>query len=182
MNDNKLSTDRVLAATKHLQFVDRNGWSFVQRISSTGVVCIVAVTRDDQWILVEQQRPPVGRTVIELPAGLAGDIADQSDESLEDAARRELLEETGYQAERMEQLLTVASCPGVTDETVTFFAAHDLAKVGAGGGDDSEDIQIHLIPRSDIDRWLADRSRSGSWVDARVYTGIYLLSASQART
>ena len=62
---------------------------------------------------MEQYRPPVDKYVIELPAGLAGDQKENRGEALESAARRELLEETGYQAAKMEQLVWGASSAGI---------------------------------------------------------------------
>ena len=86
----------VIAATRHLQLVRRGGWEYVERPNVTGIVVIVPVTRDGELVLIEQYRVPVDRPVIELPAGLAGDVPGTEGERLEAAARRELLEETGY--------------------------------------------------------------------------------------
>ena len=60
-------------------------------------------------LLVEQHRQQVNQTVLELPAGLVGDLSDRPLEDLEQAAKRELLEETGYQAEQWSEWVTVAS-------------------------------------------------------------------------
>ena len=89
---------KVLAEGRHLRLVSRGRWEYVERPKVTGIVIIVAVTRENNVVLVEQNRPPVGGRVIELPAGLAGDIAGSESEAMEEAARRELLEETGVVA------------------------------------------------------------------------------------
>ncbi len=176
MDTNRPDADTVVAQTKHLRLVDRHGWSFAQRIGSTGIVCIVAMTADGKVVLVEQYRPPVRTSVIELPAGLAGDVADQPDESLQQAAERELLEETGYVAQSWTRLVTVASSAGLTDEVVTFFRAENLQKKAAGGGDASEDIQVHEVPLRHIEPWLDEAAAAGRIVDARVYAALNFLT------
>ncbi len=168
----------VIAETPHLRLIDRGGWSYVERTSANGVVCIVARTPDNCLLLVEQYRPPVKCRVIELPAGLSGDLADQPDEQLESAARRELLEETGYEANTWKQFGDVASSAGLTNEVVTIFIADQLVKVAAGGGDASEDITVHEIPLTNIDDWLQNAQRFGKLVDARVFSGLFLLTRS----
>ncbi|HEV7223072.1 MAG TPA: NUDIX hydrolase, partial [Pirellulales bacterium] len=94
----------ILAAGRHLQLVQQGHWEYADRTSAREAVVLAAVTDERQLLLVEQYRIPVGRRVIELPAGLVGDIAGEEDERLETAAGRELLEETGYRASRLELL------------------------------------------------------------------------------
>ena len=176
MKDEHRGQTDVLAETKYLRMVSRNGWSYVERTSVNGVVCVVARTQDNCLLLVEQYRPPVDCRVIELPAGLSGDLAGQSDEQLETAARRELLEETGYAAYSMKSIVDIASSAGLTNEVATFFIADQLEKVTPGGGDESEDIVVHEIPLPEIDDWLQDAQRSGMLIDVRIYAGLYLLT------
>ncbi|MEQ9380064.1 MAG: NUDIX hydrolase, partial [Pirellulales bacterium] len=88
----------------HLSMHKRGGWEYASRNTLKPAVGIVAVTDTGRVILVEQHRPPVGRSVIELPAGLSGDIAGSENEALLEAAKRELLEETGYVASRWSEL------------------------------------------------------------------------------
>ena len=90
----------------------------------------MAVTNEQKLLLVEQFRVPVDGPVIELPAGLSGDT-DDPNESLQIAAERELLEETGYSAESWTELATVTSSAGMTNEQVTIFRAAELQKVSA---------------------------------------------------
>ncbi len=179
MTDNQSGEEKILARTKHMELVDQDGWSFVRRIGNTGIVGIIAATDEGCLLLVEQFRPPVGRTVIELPAGLAGDIADEEDESLQRAAERELLEETGYVARQWTQVVTVASSAGLTDEAVTLFLAEGLTKKGPGGGDASEDIHIHEIPLAEAPGWLAEVAASGTLIDSRVYAALFFLLQGQ---
>lgn len=163
----------TLAAGKYLKLVKQGHWEWASRVQASGAVCIVAVTDDRKIIFVEQYRPPVGCNVIELPAGLAGDIAEEADEKLEAAARRELLEETGYLADNWQQLGTHPSSPGMSDETTTFFIADDLRKESAGGGVDSEKILVHKIELDQIDSWLKSQTDAGKLVDTKTYAGLY---------
>jgi ADP-ribose pyrophosphatase len=169
--------ERILARTKHLSFVDRDGWSFVRRNAATGVVCVVARTLDQRILLVEQHRPTFDQPVIELPAGLCGDQADQADESPEIAAERELLEETGYRGPRMQRLVETVSSAGLTDERVVFFAADAVQRVADGGGVGNEKITLHAVPVADIEDWLQQAAGAGKWIDARVYAGLHFLRA-----
>src|SRR5437588_9174907 len=111
---------QTIADGKHISLVKRGSWEYVTRKGISGIVAIVAVTDDGRMILVEQFRPAVGKNVIELPAGLAGDDHGAQNmsngEELIDAARRELLEETGYEAQSMELLTEGTPSAGITDE------------------------------------------------------------------
>src|SRR4051812_6198116 len=86
-------TLQTLADAKHIRLVRRGRWEFVTRKGVCGIVGIVAVTEDGKMILIEQERVPVNARVIEIPAGLAGDMAGHETEDLAVAAERELLEE-----------------------------------------------------------------------------------------
>ena len=119
---------RVLGAGRWLRLVEVDGWEFVERVKATGVVAIVAVTPDGELILTEQFRRSVNGRVIDLPAGLAGDGPES--EELVTAARRELIEETGYDARRFTLLAHAPTSPGLTTEVVSFFRAAGLKKVG----------------------------------------------------
>ena len=82
---------------RYLSLRERDGWEFASRSNASSVVVLVAVTPAEEIVLVEQYRKPVEARVIELPAGLVGDLGDP-DEPILDAAARELEEETGYAA------------------------------------------------------------------------------------
>jgi ADP-ribose pyrophosphatase len=168
-------TVETIAETKYLRLVQRGKWSYITRANANGVVCIVPLTDDDKVLLIEQYRPPVGCHVIELPAGLSGDLPNQADEALEESARRELLEETGYQAKHMRRKAVVASSAGLTDEVVTLFVAAGLEKIAAGGGDESENITVHEVPLAEVDDWLARAQIDGKLIDSRVYAGLHFL-------
>jgi ADP-ribose pyrophosphatase len=159
---------------KFLRVLKCGRWEYADRLGTTGAVAIVAVTQDAKLLLTEQYRIPVGCRVIELPAGLAGDEPGQAAEALAQAARRELLEETGYDAL---ELLPLASGPpsaGLASEIVTFFHARGLRRLSAGGGDAHEQIQVHEAPLAQIDSWLEARRAQGLLIDPKVYAGLYL--------
>jgi len=158
---------------RHLQVARREHWEYVSRIRITGIVGIVALTDDHRIILVEQYRPPVQASVIELPAGLAGDTAGTEDEPLVEAARRELWEETGYRADKWTRLTQGCSSPGLTDESITMFLAEKLERTGPGGGDSSESIQVHEIPLAEAGQWLAERQQTGMLVDLKLFAGLH---------
>jgi ADP-ribose pyrophosphatase len=165
-----------VAESKFLRLVRRGSWEFVTRKRSTGVVIIVPLTADRRVIFVEQFRPPVNRRTVEFPAGLSGDLEGSEEESLEEAARRELLEETGYQAGQMKRVFDGPSSAGLTDEMCAIFVATGLIRSGEGGGDETERIDIHEVPLDEAVAFLDERRRAGSMVCARVFAGLYFLA------
>jgi ADP-ribose pyrophosphatase len=164
----------VLAEGKYLRFLSEAGWEYVIRPHSSGVVVIVAVTPARELILVEQHRVAVHASVIELPAGLVGDTTAFSGEPFETAARRELIEETGYEAEGMVELAAGPIAVGVSSEVVAFFHAQGLRRIGAGGGDETEQITVHLVPLAGLRGFLAEKQHAGRLVDPKIFAGLYL--------
>lgn len=160
---------------RFLAMFERGGWEYVDRVGATGVVVILAVTDEDELVLVEQHRVPVGASVIELPAGLAGDLPDSQDEDFREAARRELLEETGYEAESIEFLCEGPPSAGLTSEIQTLLRATGLRKTGPGGGDESEDITVHTIALDVLHEWLGEAVQRGCLIDPKIYAGLYFL-------
>ncbi|HUG52162.1 MAG TPA: NUDIX hydrolase [Vicinamibacteria bacterium] len=169
-----MSDRTVVAEGRHLRFVVEDGWEFVER-PVAGVAVIVAVTPSDRLLLVEQFRPPVRRRVLELPAGLAGDLPGHEREELADAARRELLEETGYEAETMDVLAQGPPAAGVTSEVVTFFRAGGLRRAGPGGGGPDEDIVVHEVELAHVREFLEGAAGRDLLVDPKVFAGLYLV-------
>jgi ADP-ribose pyrophosphatase len=153
--------------------MSRNGWEFVEHPHIRGIVVLVAVTPARELLLVEQYREPLQRRVLELPAGMVGDHAGGRDEPMEVAARRELLEETGYEAGRMTHLMAGPYSPGRSSDLYTFYLASDLCRVHEGGGDEHEDIVVHHMPLHGADAWLDRAAAGGLLLDAKIYAGLY---------
>jgi ADP-ribose pyrophosphatase len=170
---NSESDHRIIASGRFLRLVNREGWEFVERANATGVVAIVAVTDNGRLLLTEQYREPVRCRVADLPAGLAGDVAGEQDEDFAAAAQRELQEEVGYAAESMRYLFRGPSSAGLTSEVITFYRAGGLRRVGPGGGDASEDIQVHEVPLDEFDDWVAAALQRGVTIDPKVLAGLY---------
>jgi ADP-ribose pyrophosphatase len=162
-------SDKIVWQGKHLQVVMRGTYECIQRRHITGIVGIIAVTDEGKLILVEQFRPPVQARVIELPAGLVGDGAGDKNESIETAARRELLEETGYQAREVIPVAYGAASAGLSNELIHLVMARGLTKVGDGGGDEHEDITVHEVPLAGLVEWLRERQHQGVIIDLKVY-------------
>lgn len=164
----------VLAEGRHLRFVARRKWEFVERRKVSGIVVLVAVSRCGGLVLVTQHREPVGGRVVELPAGLAGDEQGMEGEALEEAARRELMEETGFVAEQFEEIVTGPPSAGVSSEVVTLYYAGDVRRVARGGGVPGEGIRVHVIPLARVEDWLRGMARRGYSIDPKVLAGLYV--------
>lgn len=163
--------DQTLYQGRYLTLKTRNGWEYAAR--SHQVAVIIAWTPDDELLLVEQFREPLGQRVIELPAGLVGDDAELEGEDFLDAAARELEEETGWRAGTLSEIMSCPTSAGMSDEMVMFVLAEQLTQVGRGGGDDSEDIVVHRVRRIIIDQWLDERRAHGLGIDPKIYTALY---------
>lgn len=170
-----MSVDQTLHEGEFLRLKRRDHWEYVERANARGAVVIVALTPDNELLLVEQPRFPLQANVIELPAGLVGDIEGAEDESMEIAGARELEEETGYRPARLTFLTAGPPSAGLANELASFYRAFDLVRIDAGGGDDSEDIIPHAVPLAEVEDWLAGQQRAGKYVDPKIFTGLYFL-------
>lgn len=169
----------IIGQGRFARFVRRDDWEYLERERLDGIVALVAVTDGGSLVLVEQYRPPVRRRVVELPAGLAGDTAAFRGEPLQAAARRELIEETGYDADRIERLAEGTPSAGIVTEVVTFFRARGLTRVAPGGGHGDEQIEVHEVPLAGVTAWLAERTAAGALVDIKVWAGLHFLAAER---
>lgn len=150
----------------------RGRWEYVGRARGIRAAAILAIDEDEDGtrhvLLVSQYRVPLGCFTLEIPAGLVGDDDGSEDEAAIDAAARELEEETGYRAGTLEVLGEFYSSPGMVSECFTLLRASDLTKVGEGGGVDSENINVHRVPMTEVSEFVANWRAAGHGVDVRV--------------
>jgi ADP-ribose pyrophosphatase len=151
---------------KYLSVKQAGTWEYAERIGAITAAVIVAIDGDGQLLLVEQHRVPLGRTCLELPAGLVGD--ESAGESVAEAARRELEEETGYHAAFVEERGEFFSSPGMTSESFTLVLATGLTRTGSGGGDAQENITVHRVAPDAVAGFVAAKRRDGVAVDAKM--------------
>lgn len=170
-----MAETETLCNGKWLRLKRRGRWEYAERTNPGGGVMIIAVTPADRILFVEQYRPAIECMTIEMPAGLVGDVADAAHESAIEAAHRELVEETGYRAERIEFLMEGPTSAGMSNEILAFVRAHDLTRVESGGGDDTEEIVVHEVPRHEAARWLIEKIHAGYSIDPKMFAGLYML-------
>ena len=139
-------------------------WEALERVGIGGIVVMVAITPDRTVILERQFRPPMGRDVIELPAGLV-----ENDESMETAAKRELIEETGWSAGTLQFLAEGPISTGASTETLRAYLCTDLEHVGKNGGDDNEIIEVIEVPINAVQDFLRTEQSKGALVDLKVF-------------
>lgn len=104
-------------------------------------VNVVAVTDDDQIVLIQQYRHGIGETHYELPAG----VVDPEDPDPLTTAQRELLEETGYGGGRWSPLLVASANPGTHNNLSHSFLAVGVVKIAEPAPEDTEDIQVSVV-------------------------------------
>ena len=165
----------MLYQGRWLNLLKRGRWEYAERTTPAGAVIIIALTPEDKLLFVEQYRVPIQQHTIEMPAGLVGDIAGQADENALLAAQRELEEETGYRCQRVEFIHRGPSSSGMSTEMIAFVRAYDLEKVSAGGGDETENIIVHEVPRLQAGAWLVARAAEGYSIDPKLFAGLWFV-------
>ncbi|HWH32692.1 MAG TPA: NUDIX hydrolase [Egibacteraceae bacterium] len=133
-------------------------------------VAVVALDAQGRVLLLRQYRHPVGERLLELPAGKL----DRQGEDPADAARRELEEETGWSAGRLDPLLSFHNSAGWTDEGTTLYLADDLRETGTPDGftaaHEEADMEVVWVPLDEAVAMVA----AGEIRDAKTVIGILL--------
>jgi len=155
----------LMCEGKFVRLLRRGKWEFASRARDINAVVILA-EHDGKMILVDQPRVGPDCRCVELPAGLVGD--EDPGATVESTAIKELEEETGFTAQRIERLGDFYSSPGILAESFTLVRAHGVTRIGEGGGDDSEDINVHLVARADIPNFIEQKRAEGFGVDVKL--------------
>jgi ADP-ribose pyrophosphatase len=147
---------------KYIRIMTRGGWEYVERCGGVSAVVILA-EHEGKVILIEQSRVPLGgRVSLELPAGLVG---DEDDKGVEETALKELKEETGFTADRIEHLGEYFSSPGMVAEGFHLVRAHGVRPCGSPA---EEGIAVHLVERGRISEFVDERRAAGVAIDVKL--------------
>jgi len=152
-------------------FLDRDGWEYVEHRTAKEAAMIVALTDRHEIVLAEEFRSPMDAPVVSLPAGLVG---DEGPEDAAEAARRELAEETGHDADRFEVLGRGPGSAGQSSEMITFFLARGAVRAREQAAHDRGKITVHVVPVAGLRAWAREREAAGAIVDPKIWAGLYL--------
>ena len=132
-------------------------------VKHPGAVAVMALTEEEKIVLVRQFRKALEKTILEIPAGKL-----EKDEEPLDSAHRELEEETGYQARKLEKVVSFYTSPGFADEEIHLHWATGLEK---GAFNPDEDEFVELVELS-LDECFK-RIETGDICDAKTIFAIY---------
>lgn len=133
-------------------------------VEHPGAVAVVPFTDDGGIVLVKQYRYPVGRIMLEIPAGKL-----DKGENPDDGAKRELAEETGYIAGKLTKIASVFTTPGFTNEMIHIYTAENLT-FAEMHPDEDEFLNVELYNKLQVKQMIAD----GSICDAKSMVGLLL--------
>jgi ADP-ribose pyrophosphatase len=159
--------------TLMISYQDREGvirhWEAVSRVNVRGIVIMIPLTARQELILIRQYRPPLDCYVMELPAGLV-----EQDEDFLEAARRELIEETGYGTDDLTLLTDGVMSSGINTEQWNVVLAQNVQEVSPEtraeyASDDNEDIEVFTIPLEHAFTELYSFREDGTNIDLRIF-------------
>ena len=162
MSDEADAPAQVMWQGKYIRAVKRGRWEYVSRVGDVRAVVIFAEF-EGKVILIDQTRVALGRRCLELPAGLVGD--EDPNATVEETAVKELEEETGFTADRIERLGEFHASPGMLSEGFTLVRAHGVRPTGAAH---EVDIVVHLVPRADVPAFIEQKRAEGMAIDVKL--------------
>jgi ADP-ribose pyrophosphatase len=145
-------------------------WEAFRRLRCDGIVAVVPFTAEGETVIVKQFRPPVGKYVLEFPAGL-----NDRGEPLDEVARRELLEETGYMAPTLREIAVGPLSAGASTEVLTVYLATNVVKAATQNLDLAEEIEIITLPVEGFYDSLNSLTGKDTYTDLKVY-GLFELA------
>jgi 8-oxo-dGTP pyrophosphatase MutT (NUDIX family) len=161
-----------------ISFLDKDGnirkWEAVERINSKGIVIVIPITFQGEFVFIRQFRPAFGGFVIEFPAGL-----NDKKEALIDVAKRELIEEAGLLAEEIIFLAEGPVSSGLSTEVITVYIAKKVQEVSdeirrQHPPDDTENIEVLKISHEKVFEFLEEQRIKGDFIDLKIYGFIEL--------
>ena len=165
MNLDEMPAPELMCEGKFVRLLKRGKWEYASRTRDIGAVVIIA-EYEGKIVLVDQPRVGPDCRCVELPAGLVGH--EDPDISVEATAINELEEETGFTGDRVEKLGEFFASPGMLSESFSLVRVHGVRKIGEGGGDENEDINVHLVARADIPNFLEQKRAEGFGIDVKL--------------
>lgn len=158
---------------REISYLDDHGknrtWESADRFNQRGAVGMLAhFIREDEYLFVEQFRPPLNQYVIEFPAGMI-----DGDETIESAALRELFEETGYTGTIRLVVPPSFSSPGLSGEAITIVAIdidtqESRNQQVKSHPDEGEFITVHRIPRLKIASFIQEQRQFNKAIDSKI--------------
>lgn len=141
----------------------------VERVNHPGVIVIVPFTREKEFIFIRQFRPIISRYVIAFPSGLIN-----GGESALEAAKREMIEETGYSSENLIVLSEGPESSGMSTAVMTIFLAVDAEPASdwlkeQNPPDENENIEVMKIPAGKIYKAIEKFQNNGDYIDLKIY-------------
>lgn len=177
----KINKDELVYDGKYIQtvrrhFTDRNGvertWDMVKRNTFGRIVAIAAITDKNEIIMEKIYRIPCEKYIYELPAGLM----DKPGESEIEAITRELLEETGYKAEKVELLSNGPFNTGLVKDEMAIYLGLEAKKAQEPELEAAEDIEVFTVPLANLFKFISENQKDGS-VDLKIASIIPFLKA-----
>jgi len=150
LNTDVLVEKRIFKLVDHEVVLEDNSKSHRFILELAGAVGTIAITDDNKIILVRQYRYTINDYLLEIPCGMI----DPNEQPIA-TAKRELLEETGYEAKELDYLTSFYSSPGIVKETIHIFIAKGLVKKQQHL-DEDEFISVEYIDLDEFDKMIED--------------------------
>lgn len=131
-------------------------------------VNIIATTTDGQMVMIRQYRHGYDEVLVELCAGVVEDS-----EAPVEAAKRELLEETGYAGGQWREVMTIGQNPSISDNVTHCFVAEGVEKVAGQSLDESEDIEVLLMSKDEVLNMLINDEQKQALMAAPLWRYFY---------
>ena len=161
----RLYEGKVISLRRDMVLLPNGKQASREIVEHPGAIAVVPLLPDGRIVMVRQFRHPVGQVLLEIPAGKLAPGEDP-----DECARRELEEETGYLAGKLERKASIFTAPGFTDEVIHIYLAGDLQKT-AMNPDEDEFLAVVAYEQQEIRRMI----QTGAICDAKTIAGFYLL-------